>query len=110
MTNLLAFRAFLGLMVVLTAIVVYSMDSWEDALFYLPAVFYGGMLEYANMHIFHGYYYSVQHYLLNVGPVPLVIALGWGGILYSGWKTSRNLPIYIQPLYVALYALSIDLY
>ena len=44
-------------------------------------VLYGLMLEILTIFQLHAYQYG--HFLIMFGPVPLVIAVGWGIILYS---------------------------
>lgn len=56
----------------------------QSAVFFLPAVVWGLLLEYATQDVFHRYHYS-ENFLVNVGNVPLCIALAWAGLMYISY-------------------------
>ena len=72
-------------------------------------VLYGLMLEWLTILQFHSYQYG--HFIIMFGPVPLVIAVGWGVILYSmmALADAVALPVLASPALVALLGLNIDL-
>ncbi len=72
-------------------------------------VLYGLTLETLTIFQLHAYHYG--HFLIMFGPVPLVIAVGWGIILYSAmaFADALALPAWASPALVGLLGLTIDL-
>lgn len=56
----------------------------QSAIFFLPAVVWGILLEYATQEIFHRYYYG-SGFLVYVANVPLTISLAWVALMYISY-------------------------
>lgn len=72
-------------------------------------VLFGLLLEWATIQQLNAYEYG--HFLVMLGPVPVVIGVAWGTIIYSvrAFSDSTNLPEWARPVLDGLLALSIDL-
>ncbi|VVB71813.1 Carotenoid biosynthesis protein [uncultured archaeon] len=75
----------------------------------LAGVLFGLLLEWATIQQLNAYEYG--HFLIMLGPVPVVIGVAWGTIIYSArnFSDSTNLPEWARPVLDGLLALSIDL-
>ncbi len=75
----------------------------------LAGVLFGLLLEWATIQQLNAYEYG--HFLVMLGPVPAVIGVAWGTIIYSvrAFSDSTNLPEWSRPVLDALLALNIDL-
>jgi hypothetical protein len=75
----------------------------------LAGVLFGLLLEWATIQQLNAYEYG--HFLVMLGPVPVVIGVAWGTIIYSvcAFSDSTNLPEWARPVLDGLLALSIDL-
>ena len=56
----------------------------QSAVFFLPAVVWGLLLEYATQEVFHRYHYGGS-FLVYVANVPLCISLAWAGLMYISY-------------------------
>src|SRR3712207_6757422 len=76
----------------------------------LSAVIYGILLEWGDMAIFKTYSYS-QDFWFALGPVPIIIGLCWGCIIYGAmaYSDQLGLPIWAAPFADALWAIVLDL-
>jgi hypothetical protein len=83
--------------------------NWQLGLLVSAAV-YGVLLEWGNIVIFRTYHYSSQFWLA-VGPVPIVIGLCWGMIIYGAmaYSDQLGLPAWVAPFADALWAIMLDL-
>jgi len=72
--------------------------------------FYGLLLEAANIMLFGTYFYS-DDFLFMIAGVPVAVALGWAGIIYScmGISDSFGLKEEIKPFFDSILAIFIDL-
>jgi hypothetical protein len=72
-------------------------------------VLFGLLLEWATIQQLNAYEYG--HFLLMLGPVPVIIGVAWGTIIYCvrAFSDSTNLPEWARPVLDGLLALSIDL-
>lgn len=75
----------------------------------LAGVLFGLLLEWATIQQLNAYEYG--HFLVMLGPVPVVIGVAWGTIIYSirTFSDSVDLPELARPVLCALLALNIDL-
>ncbi len=75
----------------------------------LAGVLFGLLLEWATIQQLNAYEYG--HFLVMLGPVPVVIGVAWGTIIYSvcAFSDSTNLPEWARPVLDGLLALNIDL-
>ena len=63
----------------------------ESTVFFLPAVIWGLLLEYATQEVFLRYHYG-EGFLIYVGNVPLNISLAWAALMYiSYWIVTQKL-------------------
>jgi hypothetical protein len=76
----------------------------------LSAAVYGVLLEWGNIVIFQTYHYSSQFWIA-IGPVPIVIGLCWGMIIYGAMAYSDQLGLsaWVAPFADALWAIMLDL-
>jgi hypothetical protein len=67
------------------------------------------LLEWATMRQLHAYRYG--RFMLMLGPLPLVVGVGWGVIIYSArlFSDATRLPDWARPLLDGWLALTIDL-
>ena len=56
----------------------------QSSVFFLPAVVWGLLLEYATQEVFHRYHYGGD-FLVNITNVPLCIALAWAALMYISY-------------------------
>ncbi len=96
------------------ALVLCFWHAWgrRDALVFLgTGVVYGVLLEWLVVLRFERYHYNASDFLLTIADVPLVIGFGWAAIIYSGVEVARQFTLSrrVVPLFVALFALHIDL-
>jgi len=75
----------------------------------LAGVLFGLLLEWATIQQLNAYKYG--HFLVMLGPVPVVIGVAWGTIIYSvrSFSDKTNLPEWARPVLDGLMALNIDL-
>lgn len=75
----------------------------------LAGVFFGLLLEWATIQQLDAYEYG--RFLVMLGPVPVVVGVAWGTIIYSvrSFSEKTNLPEWARPVLDALMALNIDL-
>lgn len=75
----------------------------------LAGVLFGLLLEWATIQQLNAYEYG--HFLVMLGPVPVVIGVAWGSIIYSvrAFSDSVHLPELAKSVSCALLALNIDL-
>ncbi len=71
---------------------------------------YGILLEWGNILIFRTYHYA-PHFWLAIGPVPVVIGLCWGMIIYGAmaYSDQLGLPQWAAPFGDAIWAIMLDL-
>lgn len=74
------------------------------------AAIYGILLEWGDILIFKTYSYS-QDFWLALGPVPIIIGLCWGCIIYGAmtYSDQLGLPVWAAPFADALWAIILDL-
>jgi hypothetical protein len=74
------------------------------------ASLYGILLEWGNILIFRTYHYSPL-FLLAIGPVPIVIGLCWGMLIYGAmaYSDQLGLPTWAAPWADTLWAILLDL-
>ena len=67
------------------------------------------LLEWATIQQLSAYEYG--HFLVMLGPVPVVVGVAWGTIIYGvrSFSDKTNLPEWARPVLDALMALNIDL-
>lgn len=72
-------------------------------------VFFGLLLEWATIQQLDAYKYG--RFLVMLGPVPVVVGVAWGTIIYSvrSFSDKTNLPEWARPVFDGLIALNIDL-
>ncbi|WP_332881753.1 carotenoid biosynthesis protein [Methanosarcina horonobensis] len=72
-------------------------------------VLFGLLLEWATIQQLNAYEYGC--FLVMLGPVPVVIGVAWGTIIYSvrSFSDKTNLPEWARPVLDGLMALNIDL-
>ena len=75
----------------------------------LAGVLFGLLLEWATIQQLDAYEYG--HFLVMLGPVPVVIGVAWGTIIYSvrAFSDSTNLPVWARPVLDGLMAINLDL-
>jgi hypothetical protein len=75
----------------------------------LAGVLFGLLLEWATIQQLNAYKYG--SFLVMLGPVPVVIGVAWGIIIYSvrSFSDKTNLPEWARPVLDGLMALNIDL-
>ncbi len=75
----------------------------------LAGALFGLLLEWATIQQLNAYEYG--RFLVMLGPVPVVIGVAWGTIIYSvrAFSDSTDLPEWARPVLDALLALNIDL-
>lgn len=75
----------------------------------LAGVFFGLLLEWATIQQLNAYEYG--NFLAMLGPVPAVIGVAWGTIIYSvrSFSDKTDLPEWARPVLDGLMALNIDL-
>jgi uncharacterized membrane protein len=75
----------------------------RSLVFFLPAVIWGLLLEYATQEVFHRYYYG-SGFLVYIANVPLNISLAWAALMYiSYWFVTKKVQLK-NPLVVAVVA------
>jgi uncharacterized membrane protein len=63
----------------------------ESTSFFVPAVIWGLLLEYATQEVFLRYHYG-EGFLVYIGNVPLNISLAWASLMYfSYWIVTQKL-------------------
>lgn len=75
----------------------------------LAGVLFGLLLELATIQQLNAYKYGC--FLVMLGPVPVVVGVAWGTIIYSvrSFSDKTNLPEWARPVLDGLMALNIDL-
>lgn len=75
----------------------------------LAGVLFGLLLEWATIQQLDAYEYG--HFLVMLGPVPVVIGVAWGTIIYSvrAFSDSTNLTVWARPVLDGLLAINLDL-
>jgi len=100
-------------LLVLVLFLMCMQDAWHRGSWVvwqlLAGVFFGLLLEWATIQQLNAYEYG--HFLVMLGPVPVIIGIAWGTIIYSvrAFSDSTNLPELARPVLDGLLALSIDL-
>ena len=100
-------------LLVLVLFLICLQDAWRRGFFVawqlFAGVLFGLLLEWATIQQLNAYDYG--HFLVMLGPVPVVIGVAWGTIIYSvrAFSDSTNLPEWARPVLDGLLALSIDL-
>ncbi len=76
----------------------------------MSATLYGILLEWGDIVIFKTYSYS-SDFWLAIGPVPIIIGLCWGLIIYGAmaYSDQLGLPTWAAPFADALWAIILDL-
>ena len=88
-------------------------DAWQRGSWViwqlLAGVLFGLLLEWATIQQLNAYEYG--RFLVMLGPVPVVVGVAWGTIIYSvrSFTDKTNLPEWARPVLDALMALNIDL-
>lgn len=100
----------------ISTLILFGLAIWHAARRGLPAVaelltasLYGVVLEWGNILIFKTYEYSPDFWFA-VGPVPIVIGLCWGMIIYGAmaYSDQLGLVVWAAPLADALLAILLD--
>jgi hypothetical protein len=100
-----------------STLVLFALTVWHawrrgrgPLLELLMAALYGILLEWGDMLIFKTYHYSPSFWLA-VGPVPIIIGLCWGMIIYGAmaYSDQLGLPHRAAPWADALWAILLDL-
>ncbi len=100
-------------LLVLSLFLLCLQDAWRRgpwaAWQLLAGVLFGLLLEWATIQQLSAYEYG--RFLVMLGPVPVVIGVAWGTIIYSvrAFSDSTNLPEWARPVLEGLLALNIDL-
>ncbi|MFZ2472543.1 MAG: carotenoid biosynthesis protein [Methanothrix sp.] len=100
-------------LLVLVLFLISMLNAWQRGSWVvwqlLAGVLFGLLLEWATIQQLNAYEYG--HFLLMLGPVPVIIGIAWGTIIYSvrAFSDSTNLPEWARPVLDGLLALSIDL-
>ena len=85
-------------------------DAWQRGSWVawqlLAGVLFGLLLEWATIQQLNAYEYG--HFLVMLGPVPVVIGVAWGAIIYSvrSFSDKTNLPEWARPVLDGLMALN----
>jgi uncharacterized membrane protein len=110
----LNFYLIFEILVIASFLLIFSRAIYQrnrQTIFELLAAFaFGLLLEIANIHFFHTYYYSDQ-FLLRIFDAPIAVGLGWAVIIYSAMLLSDQYRISwtIKPIFDAFTALVLDL-
>lgn len=100
-----------------STLVLFGLTTWHawrrgrgPLLELLTAAFYGILLEWGDILIFKTYSYS-QLFWLAIGPVPIIIGLCWGMLIYGAmaYSDQLGLPGWAAPWADALWAILLDL-
>jgi uncharacterized membrane protein len=100
-------------LLVLVLFLICLLNAWQRGSWVvwqlLAGVLFGLLLEWATIQQLNAYEYG--HFLVMLGPVPVIIGVAWGTIIYSvcAFSNSTNLPEWARPVLDGLLALSIDL-
>jgi uncharacterized membrane protein len=100
-------------LLVLVLFLICLLNAWQRGSWVvwqlLAGVLFGLLLEWATIQQLNAYEYG--HFLVMLGPVPVIIGVDWGTIFYSvcAFSNSTNLPEWARPVLDGLLALSIDL-
>lgn len=100
-------------LLILALFLLCLQDAWRRgpwaAWQLLAGVLFGLLLEWATIQQLNAYEYG--RFLVMLGPVPVVIGVAWGTIIYSvrAFSDSTDLPEWARPVLDALLALNIDL-
>lgn len=100
-------------LLVLVLFLICLLNAWQRGSWVvwqlLAGVLFGLLLEWATIQQLNAYEYG--HFLLMLGPVPVIIGVAWGTIIYCvrAFSDSTNLPEWARPVLDGLLALSIDL-
>ncbi|AAM05242.1 TPA: carotenoid biosynthesis protein [Methanosarcina acetivorans] len=98
---------------VLVLFLVCLQNAWQRGSYVvwqlLAVVLFGLLLEWATIQQLDAYEYG--RFLVMLGPVPVVVGVAWGTIIYSvrSFSDKTNLPEWARPVLDGLMALSIDL-
>jgi uncharacterized membrane protein len=100
-------------LLVLVLFLICMQNAWQRGSWVawqlLAGVLFGLLLEWATIQQLNTYEYG--HFLVMLGPVPVIIGVAWGTIIYSvrAFSDSTNLSEWARPMLDGLLALSIDL-
>lgn len=100
-------------LLILALFLLCLQDAWRRgpwaAWQLLAGALFGLLLEWATIQQLNAYEYG--RFLVMLGPVPVVIGVAWGTIIYSvrAFSDSTDLPEWARPVLDALLALNIDL-
>ena len=75
----------------------------HSAVFFLPAVVWGLLLEYATQEVFHRYQYG-GGFLVYVANVPVCISLAWAALMYISYLVVTKKVRLKNPMVVAVTA------
>lgn len=110
-------RSIIYLWLELSTLGLFGLAIWHAAhrgrravVEFASAACYGVVLEWAQILIFRTYSYTDQFWFA-IGPVPIVIGLCWGLIIYSAmaYSDQLGLPAWCAPFADALWAIVLDL-
>lgn len=100
-----------------STLVLFALTLWHawrrgrgPLLELIMASTYGILLEWGDIVIFRTYHYS-QLFWLEIGPVPIIIGLCWGMLIYGAmaYSDQLGLPAWAAPWADALWAILLDL-
>jgi hypothetical protein len=101
----------------LGTVIVFGLMIWHASrlgrgavLELLTAAVYGILLEWGDILLFGTYTYS-PHFIIAIGPVPIIIGLCWAMIIYGAMHYSDmlGLPVWLAPFADAIWAIVLDL-
>ncbi len=70
----------------------HALKRWgagKTAAFFIPAIFFGFLLEWATQTVFQGYRYG-EGFLVYILNVPLSVSITWATLLYIGFWLARE--------------------
>ncbi len=73
-------------------VIHHAVKQWgnaKTAAFFIPAIFFGFLLEWATQTIFQGYRYG-EGFLVYILNVPLSVSITWSTLLYIGFWLARE--------------------
>jgi len=96
----------LAWMAVFALVIHHAVTRWgraKTAAFFVPAIFFGFLLEWATQEVFTRYHYG-EGFLVYVFNVPLNISLAWAALLYFGYGLAKEKVGQAHPLKAAAVA------